>query len=114
MREELLGGAPPDVVLNATGFAVSVPGGVRTPTPFDVIAKDGQPGLVILQVVFSGGTEHDWHHSTRGLGPRDIAMNVALPEVDGRLMSRAASFQGRARPAPLCETAIAAYEPVED
>ena len=114
MLEELLSGAPPDVVLNATGFAVSVPGGVRTPTPFDVIAKDGQPGPVILQVVFSGGTEHDWHHSTRGLGPRDIAMNVALPEVDGRIMSRAVSFKGRARRDPLCETDIVEYEPVED
>jgi cobaltochelatase CobN len=114
MLEELLIGAPPDVVLNATGFAVSVPGGVRTPTPFDVIAKDAKSGPVILQVVFSGGTEHDWHHSTRGLGPRDIAMNVALPEVDGRIMSRAVSFKGRARRDPWCETDIVEYEPVPD
>jgi cobaltochelatase CobN len=112
--EELLIGAPPDVVLNATGFAVSVPGIKRTPTPFDVIGNKDRAGPVILQIVFSGGNEHDWQHSTRGLGPRDIAMNVALPEVDGRIMSRAVSFKGLKRRDPLTETDIVEYEPVKD
>ncbi|MCR9113154.1 MAG: cobaltochelatase subunit CobN, partial [Rhodobacteraceae bacterium] len=31
-----------------------------------------------------------------GLSARDIAMNVALPEVDGRILSRAISFKGEA------------------
>ncbi|MDA1090677.1 MAG: cobaltochelatase subunit CobN [Proteobacteria bacterium] len=112
--EELLLGAAPDVILNATGFAVSVPGIKRTPTPFDAISTPEQAGPVVLQVVFSGGNEHDWHHSTRGLGPRDIAMNVALPEVDGRVMSRAVSFKGRKRRDALTETDIVEYEPVAD
>ena len=115
---ELLSGAPPDVILNATGFAVSVPGIKRTPTPFDVIGDvtgdTDRPGPVILQVVFSGGNEHDWRHGTRGLGPRDIAMNVALPEVDGRIISRAVSFKGLKRRDPLTETDIVEYEPVAD
>ncbi|MAF96327.1 MAG: cobaltochelatase subunit CobN [Rhodospirillaceae bacterium] len=116
--EELLSGAVPDVVLNATGFAVSVPGIKRTPTPFDVIGDvtgdRDRPGPVILQIVFSGGNEHDWRHGTRGLGPRDIAMNVALPEVDGRILSRAVSFKGLKRRDPLTETDIVEYEPVAD
>ena len=29
-----------------------------------------------------------------GLSARDIAMNVALPEVDGHVLSRAVSFKG--------------------
>ncbi|MCH7935570.1 MAG: cobaltochelatase subunit CobN [Proteobacteria bacterium] len=112
--EELLSGAVPDVILNATGFAVSVPGIKRTPTPFDVIGDKNQAGPVILQIVFSGGNEHDWRHGTRGLGPRDIAMNVALPEVDGRIISRAVSFKGLKRRDPLTETDIVEYEPVAD
>ena len=112
--EEVLSGAAPDIILNATGFAVSVPGVARTPTPFDVCAEDGNPGPVILQVVFSGGNEHEWQLSTRGLSPRDIAMNVALPEVDGRVLSRAVSFKGLTRRDPLCETDIVEYEPVAD
>ena len=30
-----------------------------------------------------------------GLTPRDLAMNVALPELDGRLLSRAVGFKSR-------------------
>ena len=112
--EELLRDAPPDVILNATGFAVSVPGIKRTPTPFDVTGDKDRPGPVILQIVFSGGNEHDWRHGTRGLGPRDIAMNVALPEVDGRIISRAVSFKGLKHRDPLTETDIVEYEPVAD
>src|SRR3546814_4672321 len=60
-------------------------------TPFD--ACDGP----VLQVVFSGGTAKAWEEGTAGLSARDIAMNVALPEVDGRLLTRAVSFKGAAR-----------------
>ncbi|NQU60497.1 MAG: cobaltochelatase subunit CobN [Rhodospirillales bacterium] len=112
--EDVLIDAVPDIILNATGFAVSAPGRARTPTPFDVCAEKDKPGPVILQVVFSGGNEHDWHHATRGLSPRDIAMNVALPEVDGRVLSRAVSFKGLTRRDPLTQTDIVEYEPVAD
>jgi cobaltochelatase CobN len=97
-----------DVVLNATGFAVSAPGAERSETPFD--AAD----CPVLQVVFSGGNETAWRDGTNGLSARDIAMNVALPEVDGRLLSRAVSFKGAARRDPLTETDIVEYEPVAD
>ncbi len=110
---EIFQTAPPDVILNATGFAVSVPGAERTPSPFDGAPGDG-PGPVVLQVVFSGGNEAGWRESTHGLGARDIAMNVALPEVDGRLFSRAVSFKGARRRDELSETDIVEYEPVFD
>ena len=34
-----------------------------------------------------------WRASQRGLGPSDLAMHVALPEIDGRILSRAISFK---------------------
>jgi cobaltochelatase CobN len=43
-------------------------------------------------VILSGGTEL-WEAGFQGLTPRDMAMNVALPEVDGRIITRAVSFK---------------------
>ena len=109
--ETLLAEAPPAVILNATGFAVSAPGQPRAAGPFDSADTDTP---VILQVVFSGGNEANWRDNTRGLSARDIAMNVALPEVDGRVLSRAVSFKGLARRDPLTEIDVVRYEPVAD
>ncbi len=109
--ETLLADAPPAVILNATGFAVSAPGQPRAVGPFDSADYETP---VILQVVFSGGNEANWRDNTRGLSARDIAMNVALPEVDGRVLSRAVSFKGSARRDALTEIDVVRYEPVAD
>src|SRR5271163_2131431 len=102
---EVFAGAPPAVILNATGFSVGA-GGVADP-----LAKADCP---IFQVVFAGGDEESWRAGTRGLGPRDLAMNVALPEIDGRILSRAVTFK-----APLgrdieTEADLVGYQPVAD
>jgi len=110
--QTLFAEAPPDVILNATGFAVCAPGQVRTTTPFEAGREDGPP--VVLQVVFSGSNRGAWADGTRGLGAKDIAMNVALPEVDGRLFTRAVSFKGLARRDDACQTDIVRYEPEPD
>jgi len=112
--ETLLAAAPPDVVVNATGFATSVPGVVRAPTPFETAGENGAPPPVVLQAVFAGSTERSWRDGTRGLAARDIAMNVALPEVDGRIVGRAVSFKQGARRDPLTETEVVRYRPVAD
>ncbi|MEM8624747.1 MAG: cobaltochelatase subunit CobN [Pseudomonadota bacterium] len=97
--------APPAVVLNATSFAVGDPsaGAERKPTPLDT------PGAPVLQVVFSGAGEALWSEGERGLGARDIAMNVALPEVDGRILSRAVAFKGEIRHDAATECPILGY-----
>ncbi|TNE38756.1 MAG: cobaltochelatase subunit CobN [Alphaproteobacteria bacterium] len=103
-----LGETKPSVLLNATGFAVSNPGAVRKETPFD--AAD----CPVLQVIFSGSNEENWRNGVSGLSARDIAMNVALPEVDGRILARAVSFKSDAGFDDLTETRIVAYKPVPD
>ena len=105
---EALAAAAPSVILNATGFAISTPGAARETSGFD--AAD----CPVLQVVFSGGDRESWQAGTHGLAARDIAMNVALPEVDGRILTRAVSFKGRARRDPATEMDIIDYEPVAD
>lgn len=105
--ETVLDAAQPDIILNSTGFSVSRPGSAQ-PSPLD---RSGAP---ILQVVFAGGTEAAWAAGTRGLSARDIAMNVALPEVDGRILSRAVSFKSERRFDAATESGIVAHTPRAD
>ncbi|MHA1598012.1 MAG: cobaltochelatase subunit CobN, partial [Alphaproteobacteria bacterium] len=100
--------AAPDVVLNATGFAVSTPGVENAPTPLTAV------GAPVLQVVFSGSDMDSWRDGAHGLSARDIAMNVALPEIDGNVLTRAVSFKGLDRRDDICEADIVTYEPVPD
>jgi cobaltochelatase CobN len=75
---------PPDVILNATAFSARLDDGSSV---FD--ACDAP----VFQVAVSLANEAQWRESARGLSPSDLAMNVALPEVDGRLFSGAISFK---------------------
>src|SRR5690606_28895002 len=104
---ELLREVRPAVVLNATGFAVSGPGAWRS-TPMD------EPDRCVLQVVFASGSKEGWQTGTRGLSARDLAMNVALPELDGRVLSRAVAFKTRKRFDAATESNIVGFAPVED
>ena len=104
--DSVLGEAPPHVVINATGFAVAAPGKAED-SPFAVA------DCPVLQAVLASGGEAGWRDGTNGLGPRDIAMNVALPEVDGRIISRAISFKSATRDeATQCD--LARHAPVAD
>ncbi|MBA4099737.1 MAG: cobaltochelatase subunit CobN [Rhodospirillum sp.] len=99
--------ARPDITLNCTSFAISQPGAAQAATPFD--AADAP----VLQVVLSSGTLEDWQAGKNGLSPRDLAMQVALPEVDGRIMTRAISFKvaGRYDDATQCNIVEPQPEP---
>lgn len=81
----------PDVIVNATSFAASTPGDARSA---GVLERADCP---ILQIALAAVDEDDWRGSARGLGPRDLAMNVALPEVDGRIFTRAVAFKAAER-----------------
>jgi cobaltochelatase CobN len=105
---EALAAAQPEIVLNATGFAVAAPGGIPIPSPF---APYDCP---VLQVIFAGGDAERWRASTRGLDARDVAMMVALPEVDGRIITRAVSFKGEALRDPLTELDLVCHTPIAD
>ncbi len=90
--DHLFTAAPPAVILNCTAFAVGSPHDGDDSPANPLLANDAP----VFQVVLSGGTEAAWADGTRGLSARDIAMNVALPEVDGRILSRAISFKSEA------------------
>ncbi|EJF88931.1 cobaltochelatase subunit CobN [Bartonella tamiae] len=77
----------PDIVLNGTGFAVS--NGQMNRQKSVLEKRDA----MVLQIIFSGNTREVWENDDKGLSARDLAMNVALPEIDGRVLTRAVSFK---------------------
>ena len=73
--------SPPTVILNSTAFSVnSLNSEQKTPdNPLTSVAANKAP---VFQMIFSSSTEDVWEAELNGLSGRDIAMNVALPEVD--------------------------------
>ena len=106
--DQLFQAAPPEVILNCTSFAVGNPHGDSSPNnPLTAASARQAP---VLQVVLAASTEASWEEGVNGLSARDIAMNVALPEVDGRILSRAISFKGEAFFDEATECPIATYK----
>ncbi|GGE16985.1 cobaltochelatase subunit CobN [Aureimonas endophytica] len=94
----------PDLVVNLTGFAVGEPGG----TVLD------ESGAMVLQAVLGSGTEEAWRASPRGLSPRDLAMSVALPEIDGRVFAGALAFKSAGEWDAQAEIDVVRHRPVPD
>jgi len=105
---ELFTTAPPDVILNCTSFAVGSPH-ADDKSPDNPLSAPTANEAPVFQVILSAASEEAWEDSAAGLSARDIAMNVALPEVDGRILSRAISFKGEAYFDEATECPIAAY-----
>jgi cobaltochelatase CobN len=91
------------LVLNTTSFAAGV---IDDPAPFE-LAGDAP----VLQVILSGGNREDWLKDNHGLNSRDVAMHVALPEVDGRIITRAISFKGLAYRCKATQVDVVRYQP---
>jgi cobaltochelatase CobN len=95
-----------EVLLNTTSFSLA---SLETDTPqVDLWETLNVP---VFQVIFSGGSREMWQSSSQGLMPRDMAMNVALPEVDGRIIARAVSFKTVQTQNASLQTDVVAYEP---
>ena len=91
---DLLTKADVDVIMNATSFAVSDPaGGGDDAHSWRSVGPFGAVDAPVLQVVLASNREADWQSSSAGLTARDLAMNVALPELDGRVLTRAIGFK---------------------
>jgi cobaltochelatase CobN len=95
----------PAVVLNATGF--SARRNEESGSPLD--AADAP----VLQLVLAGSARAAWAASARGLGPADLAMQMVLPELDGRLATTAIGFKAETPPLPGLDVAIARHVPEE-
>ena len=103
--------APPALVLNSTAFAVSRPQETVGSAPATPLDGAGGP---VLQITFSGSRQEDWQQGANGLPARDIAMGVALPEIDGRVYARAVSFKQESARDTDCQCPIARQQAVAD
>jgi cobaltochelatase CobN len=101
--------AEPDIVVTTTSFARR--------TPEDDSGDNHALGALdcpVIQAVLASGDEDSWRAGTRGLAARDIAMAVALPEIDGRIFSRAISFKTAEARDAATEAPIVVQRPVAD
>lgn len=73
------------LVINTTGFAQSSPQKPHL-RPF-------RRNIPVLQAICAQDNEPGWQASEQGLGARDLAMHIALPELDGRIITRPISFK---------------------
>jgi len=71
-----------DVIISTLSFALGDTTGVLT--------KLDAP---IIQAITSSSDRAAWQRNGRGLGPLDTAMNVAIPEFDGRIIGVPISFK---------------------
>ncbi len=84
---DLLAAEKPDVILNTTAFSA------RHDDCSGVLDTADAP---VFQVPLAGSTSAVWAASSRGLFAADLAMNIVLPEIDGRIIASAISFKAEA------------------
>ena len=97
------------LLLNTTSFAIS---GFDSPESEQNTLK--LLDVPVLQAIFSGGGLEQWESELQGLSPRDVAMNVALPEVDGKIITRAVSFKAVKSWNSELETDVVGYVAADD
>jgi cobaltochelatase CobN len=93
----------PDVIINTVSFPVFTLSSLdftaqeARGTPFEAI------GVPLIQAICCGTPRAVWSASERGLSPSEAAMNIALPECDGRVISVPISFKENHRYIPDAE-----------
>lgn len=103
-------GARIEALINTTSFAAA-------DVDCGVPARDSGQSIFsrldvpVFQAIVSGMERPQWASTARGLNPIDTAMNVVLPEFDGRLITVPISFKERHQVTGL---QIIDYAPVED
>ena len=111
---DLLAQARAGVILNMTASPSPIPQRMMTDPGYASAGPFGAVDAPVFQLVLSASLASDWDTSSAGLTPRDLAMNVALPELDGRLLSRAVGFKSAPRRHPLTHAMTTSYEAVPE
>lgn len=99
-----LAASPPDIIISTTAFSA------RRDANFVLDQAD----CPILQAIPSTSPRAAWEASGRGLGAADLAMQVALPEFDGRLSGLPLSFREECAPDPALAFARRVQEPYKE
>lgn len=89
---ELLADGPLDALICTLSFAA---GQVADADADDATPVFAALDVPVLQAIPASDARAVWQRSGRGLSPLDTAMNVALPEFDGRIIGVPISFKER-------------------
>ncbi len=68
-------------------------------------------GVPVLQVLSSGRSREGWAASSIGLGPTELGLQIALPELDGRLTTRIGAFKDSNQASDRLVSALPRYVP---
>jgi cobaltochelatase CobN len=98
---------PIDIILDTTSFSIHRPETNQDNKLYTSL------NLPLFQVILSSSSLEAWEKGYQGLSPRDVAMNIALPEMDGKIITRAISFKSVQTRQPKLETDIVVYQPVQ-
>ncbi|KPW31687.1 Cobaltochelatase subunit CobN [Pseudomonas amygdali pv. mellea] len=104
--ENWLDEAETELILNTTGFAQSSPEAPHL-RPF-------RRNVPVIQAICAQDNEPAWQASEQGLGARDLAMHIALPELDGRIISRPISFKDLAWRSERSQSDVVCYRAQPD
>ncbi len=109
------GVATVDALISTLSFTVAnLSEGTHTEATGAVVDLLARLDVPVLQAVLCASSRADWESSSAGLTPRDTAMNVVLPEFDGRINTVAISFKEEGQFDERLGTTIKAYVPVAD
>ena len=109
------GGARVHAIISTLSFTVAnLSEGTHVEATGEVVDLLERLDVPVLQAVLCSSSQADWQGSSAGLTPRDTAMNVVLPEFDGRINTVAISFKEAARFDEKLGTEIKAYVPKPD
>lgn len=84
------GRLPVNVIIQTTSFSTKSLVDEETEGTSFFLQKTGVP---VIQAILASVTYQQWQEGLFGLSPTDIAINIALPEIDGRIIGPAISFK---------------------
>ena len=102
------------IVINTTSFSQHTEGNPSLSSQPQAPTRLFERDIPVIQAILAANSEKDWRHSAQGLRSRDLAMNIVLPEYDGRIISRAISFKDRHRHSQNAQLDIIRYRLKKD
>jgi cobaltochelatase CobN len=100
-----------DALINTTSFAIGDINPQGPTLPGWSIAAMAELDVPVFQAIASGMGLGQWQSATRGLNPLDTAMNVVIPEFDGRIVTVPVSFKEKYRANGM---EVVEYAPLDD
>ncbi|MBB6460350.1 cobaltochelatase subunit CobN [Flammeovirga kamogawensis] len=95
----------PTVIINTTGFSLQGFKENESKSLFEAL------NIPIIQAIQASCSKQVWEEGSFGLPPTDIAMNIALPEVDGKIIGNVISFKEAQEKDALTDSEIVSYQP---